>query len=320
MNSPWTRLATRAPATVLRHGRAPLVVSWVVTHHCNLRCGYCDCPTTLVRELTTEQALDVIDGLAQLGAARVHLTGGEPLVRKDLDALVARLRYFGMRVGITTNGTLVPRRLELLESLHDVALSLDGPPEIHDVHRGEGQHADVLAALEAMQARRPAELRLLCLLTATTTETAIAHVLEIAARFGASAFFQPALDEKIASGARNPLAPSQTQLSALLRVVAEHKRAGAPVGSSHAALRDLAAYPDARSLSCPVNRVAVRLDATGTLLPCHERAAAPDGESVLGPGGVVGAFARLKLKQCTECWGSGRVELRLAATGRRLAG
>ena len=64
-------------------------------------------------------------------------------------------------------------------------------------------------------------------------------------------------------------------------------------------------------MKCPVNRIAIRITPEGVLLPCHERTSVPEGESVL-EGGFRQAFARLKLKSCTECWGSARTDFRLS--------
>jgi len=285
-------------------------VSWIITNRCNLRCVYCACPDIKVPELDTDQALDVIDEMAELGTARVHLTGGEPLVRKDIGKLIGRLRFHAIEVSVSSNGTLVPRRKRMLRDCRSVSLSLDGPPAIHDQNRTEGQVAEVVAALEALTAIG-VDRYLTCLITSTTDLACIDFVLETAAQHGAEVFFQPALDVVLATDDANPVAAGPERVRSLLEQVAERKREGHPVGNSLAGLADLATWPQERALRCPVNRFAFRITPEGVLLPCHERAGVPDGESVLD-GGFAAAFSRLKLKRCTECWGAGRVEMRLA--------
>ena len=104
-----------------------------VTDLCNLRCRYCmpDGVEKLEREavLTYEEFLRLAALFAQCGIDTVRVTGGEPLVRKDVDQLVAGLKAIpGIRkVTLTTNGILLARQLPALLSagLDSVNISLD---------------------------------------------------------------------------------------------------------------------------------------------------------------------------------------------------
>ena len=98
-----------------------------VTDRCNLRCRYCmpddvhKC--THEQMLTCEELLHLAALFAQCGIDTVRVTGGEPLVRKDVDRLVAGLRATpGIRkVTMTTNGVLLAQQLPAL-----LAAGLDG--------------------------------------------------------------------------------------------------------------------------------------------------------------------------------------------------
>ena len=306
----WPRILQGGLPAATRFGRAPLGVSWVVTNRCNLRCVYCACPDIKTKELNTSQALDVVEDMAALGTARVHITGGEPLVRKDIGTLIDRMRFFDIRVSMSSNGTLVPRRKRLLRGLRSVSFSLDGPPEVHDENRAHGSAGDVFRALETLEAIGVTRY-LTCLLTRTTDERCLDYVLDVARKTGALVFFQPALDVVLATDQHNPAVANTDQLHRNLREVIARKEAGEPVGNSLVGLRDMMSWPQKRPLRCGVNRLAVRITPEGLLLPCHERASVPDGQSIL-PDGFRAAFERLSLKQCTECWGAGRVEMRTA--------
>ena len=294
----------------IRRGRAPLGVSWVVTNRCNLRCVYCACPDIKTKELNTEQAVDVIGEMSCLGTARVHLTGGEPLVRKDIGTLIERMRFYDMRVSMSSNGTLVPRRKRILRGLRSVSFSLDGPPEVHDANRAAGSVDEVRRALDVL-IDIDVPRYLTCLVTRTTNEQCIDYVLKVARDSGAEVFFQPALDVVLATERNNPVVADAEHIRRTLAAVVARRHAGEPVGNSLTGLRDLMSWPATRRLHCSVNRLAVRITPEGILLPCHERASAPDGESILH-GGFTAAFERLSLKRCTECWGVGRVEMRTA--------
>ncbi|MEM1450849.1 MAG: GTP 3',8-cyclase MoaA [Planctomycetota bacterium] len=86
-----------------------------VTDRCNLRCGYCmpeESYTWLPKReiLSFEEAAALVDGLVPLGVDRVRLTGGEPLLRRDVVDLVARLADLGKLadLSLTTNAVLLP--------------------------------------------------------------------------------------------------------------------------------------------------------------------------------------------------------------------
>lgn len=301
----------------LRSGRAPLFVSWVLTEYCNLRCEYCACPDIAARELRGDRCLQLVDEMAALGTRRIKFTGGEPLVRKDLPALIERARSRGIAVALNTNGTLVPARIDALREAASVSLSLDGPPAIHDAHRGVGQTDEVLAACEALAAAG-VPIHLQGLLTSRTTRAAVDYVLDITERFGARAAFQPALELELGTQRPNPVAVQTIAVRRLLAYVDGCRAIGRPVAQSTAALRHLATFPQVRPLPCLVGRVACRLDPRGQLTPCHERAGSVQAADAAGLG-FAAAWSQIRPADCDECWGSGRAELRAATRLRPTA-
>ncbi len=121
----------------------PLTAVWEVTMGCNMRCGHCgsSCENALPDELSTEEALDLCDQIADLGLKWITLSGGEPLTRKDIGSLVQRLSSRGVAVNIITNGWLMEqKKAEELKNagISTVAISIDGTREIHDSIRKEG--------------------------------------------------------------------------------------------------------------------------------------------------------------------------------------
>lgn len=94
-----------------------------ITHRCPLACPYCSNPEALVPardELDTATWLRVLDEAEDLGVMQVHFTGGEPLARKDLEALVAHARKRGLYTNLVTSG--VPLARGRLEALRDAGL------------------------------------------------------------------------------------------------------------------------------------------------------------------------------------------------------
>ena len=116
----------------------PLFVSYNVTGRCNMRCVFCEWWKTSRPELPTKKALAAIDAVCSLGVPFFDLSGGEPLLRKDLNLLTKRAASHGCLVSMNSNGTLLTesRLSEVADFLDLVVISLDGPKEVHDKIRG----------------------------------------------------------------------------------------------------------------------------------------------------------------------------------------
>jgi pyrroloquinoline quinone biosynthesis protein E len=119
-------------------GASPYTLVAEVTHRCPLACPYCSNPRDLVRghdELSTDDWLRVVDDAASLGVMQVHLSGGEPLARSDLETIAARARARDLFVNLVTSGVPLERdRLErLAPSIDHVQLSIqDADPSASD--------------------------------------------------------------------------------------------------------------------------------------------------------------------------------------------
>lgn len=140
----YGRHSGKLPSHLLQFSadKKPVVV-WNTTRRCNLKCVHCYA-TALDEEkgidpMSTEQGKALIDDLAAYGAPVLLLSGGEPLVRKDLVELAAYATSQGMRAVISTNGTLITKEKarELKHvNLSYVGISLDGAEEVHNKFRG----------------------------------------------------------------------------------------------------------------------------------------------------------------------------------------
>ena len=94
-----------------------------LTYRCPLRCPYCSNPINLQlmqTELSTEQWQRVFSEAADLGVVQVHLSGGEPVVRKDLPALIRHARQCDLYTNLITGGTLLTE--ERLQEFRDNGL------------------------------------------------------------------------------------------------------------------------------------------------------------------------------------------------------
>ncbi|MEW5797313.1 MAG: radical SAM protein [Candidatus Zixiibacteriota bacterium] len=122
--------------------RVPDIVGWEITRQCNLRCAHCFTAATRrpVGELTDDECRAIIDAMAEVGVKMIGWTGGEPLLRKDLEELTEYAWSRNVRSNITTNGVLLnEERAERLiaAGCHTVQISLDGStPEMNRRIRG----------------------------------------------------------------------------------------------------------------------------------------------------------------------------------------
>jgi 12,18-didecarboxysiroheme deacetylase len=130
------------------------VVVWNVTRACNLNCMHCYAHAVeriKEKELDTDQAMSVIDDLAEFGSPVILFSGGEPLMRSDLIELAGYAVGKGMRAVISTNGTLITeekaRELKKI-GLSYVGVSLDGMEEVNDrFRRKKGAFRDALKGI-----------------------------------------------------------------------------------------------------------------------------------------------------------------------------
>ena len=105
----------------------PFHVVWLATDLCNARCLHCSSNSSRRRpdELTTEEALNLVDQLADVGVVDLAVSGGEPLLRRDLFRVIAHARRRGMAVGVGSNGAALPdRKLDALRELDERAAGI----------------------------------------------------------------------------------------------------------------------------------------------------------------------------------------------------
>ena len=142
-----------------RFGRVHDYLRISVTDRCNLRCVYCMPPEGVEfapdeRLLSDDEIVRVVEVAARLGVRKLRITGGEPLVRKGLDRLIARLAAIpGIEdIALSTNGLLLAERAEKLKAagVTRVNISLDSlrADRFRLITRG-GDVAKVWKAIEA---------------------------------------------------------------------------------------------------------------------------------------------------------------------------
>ncbi|MBI2834574.1 MAG: radical SAM protein [Acidobacteria bacterium] len=148
------------PAVIPPDGAPPLrLMFWETTKACNLQCRHCRAVPEAYRgpaDLTTHEALGVVDQIAEVTRPVLILSGGEPLYRPDIFDIGLYGLEKGFRMALATNGTLIDREIArriAASGFSRVAVSLDGAiPKTHDLFRGlQGSHALALRGLRYLK-------------------------------------------------------------------------------------------------------------------------------------------------------------------------
>ncbi len=240
-----------------------------VTDRCNLRCQYCmpeDEYVWLPRAslLTFEEIERVARVAAGVGTSKLRLTGGEPLLRRDLPELVARLVAIdGIDdLALTTNGLLLaPLAADLRQAgLRRVTISLDTlRPERMAAFARSGRHADVIAGIDAARAAGFDAVKLNCVVVRGFNDDEVVALVEFARDRGVELRFIEYMD----------------------------------VGGATRWDRDAVVSRD--------EIVATLAGAFGGVEPLAERGAAPAERFVLGDGTTVGIIASTTAPFCRDC-------------------
>ncbi len=124
--------------------KPPFLVSYGITTRCNLACKHCYSEATeegSPDELSTEEALGLVDDLADWGIGLLVLDGGEPLCRGDLLEVISYASKKGIMTGVGSNGALIDKtmaRKMAQAGVQAVSISIDGADdETHDSFRGK---------------------------------------------------------------------------------------------------------------------------------------------------------------------------------------
>jgi MoaA/NifB/PqqE/SkfB family radical SAM enzyme len=309
----------RVPGILASYGlaalgrKSPLGVSWMLTRRCNKRCRYCGRDADAGKaELSSREALRIVDELAAGSVRFIGFTGGEVLLRDDFGGIVARCISRGMSVKVNTNGSLLRDRWRELRKIDVLQLSLDGPEDVHDRIRGEGTFRSVRDAIAGAKAHGiPVVLNTV---VSRLNADALEYVLAVCRDNGIKAFFEPATLTRLGSpDERNLIAPETETYQRAVTQLMRFKRRGKyrqHIGNSLAGLEYLSHWPEPRPVPCWAGLLLFRIDPQGMLYNCSEDRAVDVGRPILELG-FAECVRRLRYAPCRECWCAQQVESNL---------
>jgi len=123
------------------------------TAQCNLACRFCWGPEHSIPDgLDTNQWKDALSFFSENGTNSVVFTGGEPLIRQDIGELVKFAHDLGMRVTLSTNTLLLPRKAEsVLPYVHEIGIPIDGSDAANNGKMRIGNPRAFQASLNALE-------------------------------------------------------------------------------------------------------------------------------------------------------------------------
>lgn len=122
----------RSPVPSLRY------LELQITNQCNLRCRHCYIGEKPPQKLSVKQITVVLREFEEMQGLRLMVTGGEPLLYSDFDALNDILPDFSIRKVLFTNGLMLNKNLLGRLNVDEIQISIDGLEKAHDALRGKG--------------------------------------------------------------------------------------------------------------------------------------------------------------------------------------
>ncbi|MGB9831714.1 MAG: PqqD family peptide modification chaperone [Fervidicoccus fontis] len=255
--------------------KGPEEVWLFVTNRCNLKCITCfkNSGTEHDNELSYDEIKTIIDEILRVGRPEIIISGGEPLLRNDLNKILKYIKDSGLRIHIITNGTLLNKKIvEEWASIgvDFVQVSLDGSkPEINDAIRGEGTFSRVMSNVKLLKERN-----IRFSLYPTITKLNLYDVLSMSKLFCevsgketfGMAFFAP-----VGRGAvyKDNLMVSEEEYFELLRKLLSQNKNVLKKLSGFEAQLDRVPPPLSRKLNCGLASGTIAIDSDGSVYPCQ---------------------------------------------------
>jgi MoaA/NifB/PqqE/SkfB family radical SAM enzyme len=290
--------------------KVPLAVRWQLTNNCNHKCLYCDIWADASKpELSTEEIFALIDSLKEAGTQTISFSGGEPLMRTDIGKILEYCRKKNISTSINSNGTLVPQKLDQIQTLDLLKISLDGPSEIHDrLAHCSGSYQEVILAVQAARSRG-----IKTFFTTTITKdnvNCLSDLLKIAEKFNSPIAFQPL--KRLGKGLvnLNSVMPGEKEYkNAIAGLIELKKKGNRYMRNSLYELEYIYHWPRYKSLNCWAGKVFCMIGVGGELYPCDRVEYNSELPNCVKMG-FKKAFAALPADICCEkCGFCGTLEL-----------
>ena len=275
------KFAIQALKSSLVKTRGPLIVSLAITNRCNLECAYCyySYQKKADKDLSLETIKRFLDESYAMGTRFIILSGGEPLLRKNVKDIIQLVNDKGMLASLVTNGFFLADRAAELQDVSHLCISLDGEEKIHDSIRGKGSFKRIMKGIEEAK-KYNIPIRINATLTKRNKESVdflMDFTLKKRILFGVCFLYKSVDDSK------SDLVLSDDEIRDILRRIIDYKKKGYPFLFSLKNLEYALNWPfsykkiqlfdgevpsDLRKIKCYWGRRMCVLEGNGKVFPC----------------------------------------------------
>lgn len=290
----------------------PFKINFAITSRCNSRCKTCNIwkiKKDISKELTFSE-IDIFFKKLPKTVSWLSLTGGEPLLRKDIGEIISFSKKLGIKTTLVSNGSLVKDKIQELKDLDLLIISLEGPKEMHDAIRGKGTFDKTI---EAITIAKEHNLNVWVEIVLTQkSDKKLKFILKKSKELGFSVLFQPIFNYKLSASKENieKLSPKIEEYKNLVKKIIELKKQYNIVGSYSYFKYILNTWPRGIYPNCKAGKLFVSISPSGNIAPCHFLINArewPNGIKL----GFKRAFENIKDNSCDGCFCNSYIETNL---------
>lgn len=295
--------------------KRPLIITWSLTHRCNLDCHYCGFPHLEHRELSRENLLHLLDTLASQGLKVISITGGEPLISPHFKDFVLRARHHGILLNLNSNGLMIPANIDFIKKhFYQVTVSLDGPPEINDPIRGDKSSKKALAAILLLKKNKISH-HVTCVITKSSAYN-IAKIVDYSKEIKTPFSYQLVFDKTLAtfSNHKETLLPIDI-LKCLDDLMTLKSKSPKAIKNSYKYFEVLKnQILSSKKVDCRAGEIFLRVEPNGDIRKCSRVSETIPYKQVIDQS-VSSSFLTLRsFPQCHNCTVQGSLKLGLKSS------
>jgi radical SAM protein with 4Fe4S-binding SPASM domain len=249
-------------------------VQWLATYRCNFQCSFCEASANREQadELTIQEVYTLIDDLRAMGAKRLLISGGEPLVREDMPEIIRYATRAGLSLGLVSNGYLTGKKWADLQRgrYFMYFTSLDGPPGLHDSLRAPDSFGRVMDSLERFAAHK-VPVRIVNTVVHPGNFHLLSEMLGLVKKSLATRWHITPIQIVGRAAGQERLRLNGRQLRRLVEFAASSSRTMPVVlGESHAYLNCLTGIPLAKPFFCGAGLTRCAIMPEGSVIACQQ--------------------------------------------------
>ena len=276
---------------------APFFISHVVTFNCNMRCNYCSFWKEEMKEpeLSKEEIFSFLNQCKKMGSVIYGISGGEPLLRKDVPEIMQYSKKIGYVNSLTTNGLLFEKRMhEVLPYLDHVGISLDSLDERHAGIRGlkdRNLHEKIISTIKLASSQKNLKVDINTVISGANLDQII-PLMKFAKENNCTISLQPVIESENTPELVS-LKGKEKEFNKTVDEMIKLKKAGYPILNS---LEFMKIIKGRQNWDCRVARFMIELTPQGKIIfPC--------GSLCLPEGGIQEAVIdSVRKKPVKEIW------------------